>query len=137
MMQVNSLEKYMPHTSDDVDAYMVALEHPLKDSIQQLRLAILSSNPGISETVKWNAPNFRYADLDRVTFRLNPANRLQLIFHRGVQKRSDTADFAFQDPTGLMTWLAPDRAVVNFPDRESVTANQDEVVALVNRWIAT
>jgi len=114
---------------------MDALEHPLKAEIQQLRLAILSSNPGISETVKWNAPNFRYADQDRATFRLQPGNRLQLILHRGAKKRSDSADFTFSDDTGLLTWLAPDRAVITFADREAVAKGQGPVVALVNRWV--
>jgi hypothetical protein len=136
MMHVNNRETHMPNTSAEVDQYMSGLDHPLKDSIQQLRVAVLDSNPGISESVKWNAPNFRYAGQDRVTFRLQPRNKLQLIFHRGVQKRSDTADFTFTDTTGLMTWVAPDRAVVDFPDEAAVVANQDAVVALVNLWVA-
>ena len=125
----------MPNTSVEVDQFMSALDHPLRDGIQQLRLAILTSNPGISESVKWNAPNFRYAGQDRVTFRLNPGNKLQLIFHRGARKRSDTADFAFEDTSGLMTWLSQDRAVVDFPDRASVDATQESIVSLVNRWV--
>jgi len=125
----------MPSTSIEVDQYLAALQHPLKDSVQQLRLAILNSNPGISETIKWNAPNFRFADQDRVTFRLQPGNKLQLIFHRGALKRADTADFSFEDSTGLMTWLAPDRAMIDFPDQASVAATQSAVVELVNRWV--
>lgn len=126
----------MPNTSIEVDELLSAMDHPLNDGIQQLRHAILGSNPAISETVKWNAPNYRYADQDRVTFRLRPGDKLQLIFHRGAQKRSDTADFAFLDTSGLMTWLAPDRAVVSLPDQASVDANLDAVVALVNEWVA-
>ena len=118
-----------------VEQYLTALRHPLKEGVLQLRAAILAADPAISESVKWNAPNFRYAGQDRVTFRLQPRDQLQLIFHRGAKVRADAGDFAFEDPSGLMTWAAPDRAVIDFPDLEAVTARRAQVVALVNRWV--
>ena len=54
---------------------------------------------GSREHVKWNAPSFCYAGVDRVTFRLQPGNRLQLVLHRGAKVRDDAADFRFEDPT--------------------------------------
>jgi hypothetical protein len=107
----------------------------LKEGIVGLRAAILDSNPAISEHIKWNAPSFTYDGIDRVTFRLQPSNRFQLIFHRGAKVRADTADFVFEDNTRGLNWLAPDRAAVDFPNLESVNARKDEVVALVNRWV--
>ena len=92
----------MPRREDDVDGFMAALDHPLKAGVEQLRAAILASNDGITETVKWNAPNFRYDGIDRVTFRLQPGDRLQLVLHRGVAVRDDAADFRFEDPSGLL-----------------------------------
>ncbi|WP_328414874.1 DUF1801 domain-containing protein [Micromonospora sp. NBC_00389] len=125
----------MPSKSGEVDDFMETLNHPLKAGVEELRLAILASNADISEHVKWNAPSFRYNGEDRVTFRLRPADRLQLIFHRGAKVRSDLAEFTFQDPTGLMTWLAPDRGVVTFPDLEAIQSQQAAVVSLVNHWV--
>ncbi|WP_020576320.1 DUF1801 domain-containing protein [Actinopolymorpha alba] len=125
----------MGSRSSDVDRFMAALDHPLKDGVEQLRTAILASNTDISEHVKWNAPSFRYDGEDRVTFRLRPRDQLQLIFHRGAKVRGDGADFAFDDPTGLLTWLAPDRAVVTFPDLDTVRAQEGALVSLVNAWV--
>ncbi|MGV9771462.1 DUF1801 domain-containing protein [Streptosporangium sp. NPDC003464] len=125
----------MQNRSGDVDRFMAALDHPLKAGVEQLRSAILASNSDISEHVKWNAPSFRHDGEDRVTFRLQPGDRLQLVFHRGAKVRADGAEFAFQDPTGLMTWLAPDRAVVTLPDLEAVRSQQVAVVSLVNQWV--
>jgi hypothetical protein len=51
-----------------------------------------------------------------VTFRLQPGNRLQLVLHRGAAVRDDAADFRFEDPSGLLEWAAPDRAVISFRD---------------------
>ena len=36
-----------------------------------------------------------------------------------------------------MTWLAPDRAVIDFPDLQAVTMHQVKVVSLVNRWVSS
>ena len=120
-----------------VDAFMAELQHPLKAGIEQLRSAILASNGEITEHVKWNAPSFCYGGVDRATFRLQPGDRLQLILHRGAKTRNDSADFRFEDRSGLLEWLAPDRAVVTFRDLPDIDARQAIVVNLVNRWVTT
>ncbi|RKN26148.1 DUF1801 domain-containing protein [Micromonospora musae] len=125
----------MPSMSGEVDDFMATLAHPLKSGVEELRSAILASNTEISEHVKWNAPSFRFGGDDRVTFRLRPGDRVQLIFHRGAKVRSDVAEFTFQDPTGLITWLAPDRGVVTFPDLKTMQSQQPAVVSLVNQWV--
>nr|WP_240897436.1 DUF1801 domain-containing protein [Kineococcus vitellinus] len=111
------------------------MQHPLKDGVLRLRAALLGCEADLSEHVKWNAPSFRHRGEDRITFRLHPYEQLQLVFHRGAQVRADTAGFAVEDPGGLLRWLAPDRAVVDFPTLESVAAHEEEVVALARRWV--
>jgi hypothetical protein len=86
--------------------------------------------------VKWNAPSFRYAGVDRVTFRLQPGDRLQLVLHRGAAVRDDAAGFRFEDPSGLLEWVAADRAVISFRDLADVTAKLPAVVDVVRRWVA-
>jgi hypothetical protein len=119
----------------DVEEYLTVLEHPLKEGVLRLRAAILASRLPITEHIKWNAPSFCYDGEDRVTFRLQPRGRLQLIFHRGAKVRADSTAFVFDDPSGLMTWPAPDRAVIDFPDLTAVAAREAEVSALVDRWV--
>jgi hypothetical protein len=114
---------------------MEGLHHPLKNGVERLRAAILDSNDQITEHIKWKAPSFRYADEDRVTFRLYPEDRVQLTFHRGAKVRSDAADFAFDDHTGLLRWVANDRAVVALRDAEDVDAKLSALVEVVNRWV--
>ena len=81
---------------------MSRLDHPLKEGIERLRAAILDSNDAHTEHVKWNAPSFCYAGEDRVTFRLFPRDRVQLVFHRGSKVKDDADTFAFDDDTGLL-----------------------------------
>ena len=124
----------MPNRSREVERFMEGLDHPLKEEIGRLREAILDSNDRITEHIKWKAPSFRYAGEDRVTFRLHPAERAQLVFHRGVKVKGDAAEFAFEDATGLLRWVAQDRAVVALRDAE---ARQGDLVEVVNRWVVS
>ena len=88
-----------------VDSFMSELEHPFKAGIEWLRSAIPRVERGITEHVKWNAPSFRYAGVDRVTFRLRPGDWLQLVLHRGAKVRDDAADFRFEDDSAC--WSGP------------------------------
>jgi hypothetical protein len=124
----------MANRSREVERFMEGLDHPLKEEIGRLREAILASNDGITEHIKWKAPSFCYAGEDRVTFRLHPADRAQLVFHRGAKVKDDAAEFAFEDDTGLLQWVAQDRAIVALRDAE---ARQGELVEVVKRWVVS
>jgi hypothetical protein len=124
----------MPKAPVSVDDLLRALQHPFHDGIEALRAALLASNPAITERVKWNAPSFCDHGDDRATLRFPPKGGLQLILHRGA-KVKDVTGFRFDDPTGRITWAAPDRGVLTFDSREDLLARRDEVVALVNAWM--
>lgn len=94
---------------------------------------ILSGVPGLTERIKWNAPSFGRGNDDRITMRLQPGDRLQLVLHRGAAKRVPDG-FAFEDPTGLIEWAAADRGVI------SIAVGQLETIApalmvLLERWV--
>jgi hypothetical protein len=118
-----------------VDQFMAALVHPHAAAVQSLRAAILAGSQDISESVKWNAPNFRAYGQDRVTLRLQPGDRLELIFHRGAAKRDDAATFVFDDASGLVRWVTPDRGVIVLSGGEDAHSKQSAIVELVKSWI--
>jgi hypothetical protein len=60
--------------------------------VEAVREIILSAHPGITERIKWNAPSFCIDGDDRITFRLQPGDRVQLVFHRGARKRDDATN---------------------------------------------
>ena len=124
----------MAKSADEVGQYMAALEHPLKAEIETVRAAILASDKAITERIKWKAPSFVHGGDDRVTFRLAPKGIFQVIFHRGA-KVKDTAGFTFEDDSGLVEWLAPDRGVVTLKDTKDVKAKKAALVKLVGRWM--
>jgi hypothetical protein len=80
----------------EVQAFLQGLKHSRKAAMEAVRETILSAHPGITEQLKWNAPSFGIDGDDRITFRLQPGDRVQLVFHRGAQKRDDATRFSFQ-----------------------------------------
>ncbi|WP_205346998.1 DUF1801 domain-containing protein [Pseudonocardia broussonetiae] len=117
----------------DVDDYLDALDHPLREAVARLRGAVLGADPGITEHIKWRSPSFCHGGVDRVTFRLRPRH-LDLVLHRGAKVRADAASFVFDDPTGLLRWPGPDRAVLTLEGAE-IDARTPVVVDLVRRWV--
>lgn len=124
----------MPRQTDSVDQFMAGLAHPLKAEIEAVRSIVLGADPAITEHIKWNAPSFCYGGDDRVTLRLNPPSKLQLIVHRGA-KVKDATGFRFEDATGLVKWVAPDRGVVALGAMADIQANREALADLVRRWV--
>lgn len=125
----------MSSPSPEVDAFLTALGHRRAAEVQALRAAVLEGDDDLVEHVKWNAPSYQRDGEDRVTFRLQPRDCVQLVLHRGAKVRADSAQHSFDDPTGLVVWRAPDRGVVTFADAEAVTAHLADVVRLVRAWV--
>ena len=120
----------------DVEPFLAELEHRRKPEIHLLRRAILDAVPELSEHIKWNAPSYGIDGDDRVTFRLQPGDRIELIFHRGARPRADSASFAFDDQTGLLRMVRPDRGVVTLLDSATSQAAIPRIQRLVQAWIA-
>lgn len=58
---------------------------------------------------------------------------MQLIFHRGARKRGDA--FSFEDDSGLLEWVAEDRAVVTLLDLDDVKTKSTALKGLVSHWM--
>jgi hypothetical protein len=119
----------------EVDLYLDTLDHSRKTEILSLRELILSSVPGLVETIKWNAPNYGRGEADRITMRLHPGNRLQLILHRGAKAGADDL-FRFEDPDKLIAWAAPDRGVITIKDAGDLAVKAEAIAEVLRRWVA-
>lgn len=124
----------MAKTKVNVEEFLADLDHPRKAEILQIRSAILAASPGVTEQVKWNAPSFCINGDDRVTFRLQPHDVVNLILHHGAKVRVDADDLRDLDQTGLVRWLSPDRGIVELEDAAEVQAKLPAVVDLTDRW---
>lgn len=118
-----------------VDNHMVSLKgHPFVDEVNAFRKSMLQADEQVTETWKWNAPNFCFEGQDRVTFRLRPNDICHLILHRGAKVLDDN-DFGFTDDTGWIEWKAPDRGVIVFHSPKDLRERSGAVVAMCQRWM--
>ena len=129
----------MHNTSADstkaVNEFMAALDHPAKDAIELLRSVILSSDPSITEGVKWNAPSFKVQEYFATT-NLRIKAGVGLVLHFGAKVREvSTGKNTIQDPDGLLKWVAKDRATVEFKDAKDVKARKPALQAILRQWI--
>lgn len=122
-------------TGATVDTFLERLEHPHLAAIRLLRAAILSADPRIQESVKWNAPSFALGE-HFATFKLRPVETVQIVLHTGAKVRPRTAPITVDDPANLLAWAAPDRAVVTFTGLEAASASQEALIDIVQQWVA-
>ncbi|WP_108396169.1 DUF1801 domain-containing protein [Devosia submarina] len=119
----------------DVDIFLDGLDHTRKSEIVALRQLILDAVPGLTEAIKANAPNYGRGDADRITMRLHPGNRVQIILHRGAKAGADDL-FRFEDPHKLIAWAAPDRGVITIKDSTDLTSKAQAIGEVLRRWVA-
>jgi hypothetical protein len=117
----------------EIDAFLRELNHPLRAEMERVRSIILAANPEITEHIKWKAPSFRFDGEDRVTFNLRAKDGIQLVFHRGAKVKA-AKGFEFKDATGLMEWVAADRALVKFKDMQDVKSKKAALTEVVKKW---
>lgn len=124
-----------PKTHEHVEAYLADLPAEALAVTQGLRALIRASHPGLTETIKWNAPSFSLNGADMLTLGLERNGAVRLVLHRGA-KAKDLAGFRFDDPDGLARWPSIDRGVVVIRDKAALDALAAGLRDLVTRWIA-
>ncbi len=121
-------------TTDAVDAYMAALDHPCKAEVEALRRIITGVDARIAEGVKWNAPSWRLDEYFATTH-LRAKQGIGVILHLGAKTRAPERKPAIDDPDGLLEWLGPDRARVAFADMADLRRRQAAFEAALRQWI--
>lgn len=121
-------------SSAAVDTLMATLEHPHRDAIAALREIVCGADASIAEGVKWNAPSFRTTEYFATTH-LRAKTGIGLILHLGAKVR-DIPSVTVDDPKGLLTWLAKDRAMAGWSGLAELRAQAPALQALIRNWIA-
>jgi len=127
-------------TPEQVDTFMRALQHTLKNVVEELRAIILSAHSAIGEEIKWNAPAFFYTgampEFDPklhkrhiVVFNLFKKDSARLVFLSGAR---------IGDSSGLLTGNYSDgRRLAEFSGMEQVQSRKASLKAAIRKWIAT
>ena len=111
--------------TEKVNAYMKALEHPLKAEIEAVRTIILKASDKIAERVKWNAPSFYYKN-DLVTFNQRTDKHVHLVFHH-------IAVASIQSP--ILEGEYKDRRMTYFKNMDAIKANKKELERIINELV--
>ena len=116
-----------------VDQLLADLDHPLRTDIDELRRVVLSALDEVREEVKWNSPSFCTGE-HFATMRLNGKVPLQLILHLGA-KKAVLPPGAVEDSGGLLQWLGPDRACIDFTAPGDVGKHAEALRAILRQWV--
>jgi hypothetical protein len=117
-----------------VSELISGLDHPFKSEIIEMRNLILGLNALVTEKIKWNAPSFCWNGEDRLTFKLQPKNCFQIVFHRGA-KPSRPEGVTVSDPKGLLKWAAADRAVATISDADHFQEYKQDLLDVALSWM--
>lgn len=111
------------------------LDHPLREEIEKLRLIILESVRDLTENIKWNSPNYSFEGQDRITMRIQHANQIQLIFHRGAKKQDQPEKRLLEVKTKLLIWKENDRAIMSYKNPTEIENQKSELTEIIKKWI--
>jgi hypothetical protein len=118
------------NATEKVDAYMVALDHPLKAEMEAVRAIIMQASATIGEHIKWNAPSFFVmGGLDRggmATFNPRAKDYVHLVFHNAA---------VLDDGSGILEGDYKDRRMVYFRDMVEVEAKRPALERIINLWV--
>lgn len=117
-----------------VEAFLDALTPEVRDAVERLRRLITAAEPRLTETVKWNSPNYVLDGVDRLTVNVDRAGLVRLILHRGteVAEQKGAAPNFEGDPHGLLTWHSDIRASLLVTD----ALDEDAATDVVRAWLA-
>lgn len=119
-----------------VTTFLDELNHPLRSEIELLRQSILGAHAELSESIKWNSPNYIAEGQDRITMRVRPETQIQLIFHCGAKKREVLSKKLIVDDGNLLEWKENDRAVATFKNNLEIENSLVDLKIIVADWIS-
>ena len=120
----------------EVTTFLDQLNHPFRLEIEQLRNYILTANDNLTETIKWNGPNYSFNNEDRITMRVQPQTKqIQLIFHRGAKKQIQPKKRIIENKSKLLMWKENDRAIISFKSLQEIEQAETELSKIINEWL--
>lgn len=121
----------------EVTQFLDDQNHPFRSEIEVLRLLILNTNLELTENIKWNGPNYSFAEQDRITIKIQPPKNIQIIFHCGAKVKEQPKGKLIKNDFGLLIWKENNRAVATFYLMQEIEQNAVQLSSIVKEWIAS
>ena len=109
----------------EVDGWFEAYQNPQKALVLAVRDAVLDAHPGVTETIKWQAPTFVYNG-NIASFYPKSKKTVTLMFHTGA---------SIPDPDGLLEGDGDVSRVARFTDDADFEAKRDALQNVVRAWV--
>lgn len=118
----------------EVSMLVATIQHPMENTITELREFILDMDPELMETIKWNGPNFVFRHEDRITLRVQSPKLIQIILHCGAKKLVlDKPLISHESP--LLEWKSYDRAVITFKTSGDFESCKPDLKKILTKWL--
>lgn len=84
---------------------------------------------------KWDGPNYSLGGEDRITMRIHPPKRVQLVLHRGAKVKEQPQERLLKDECALLEWKSNDRAIMTFENAAQLERHLAVVKDIVAQWL--
>ena len=119
-----------------VNAFLTDLSDERKQQVSLLREIIISTNPQLTEHIKWNSPSYVLNGEDRITFNIHYPDKTMILLHMGATRKEDKKGTPIMnDTTGLIKWNSDIRGTLSFNTTSEIEHHRAEIVQLLNSWL--
>ncbi|MFD4421013.1 DUF1801 domain-containing protein [Agromyces sp. NPDC058484] len=128
----------MPERFATVDEFLTAQQPQRRADVESLRALVHEAEPGLTEIVKWNSPDYTQDGVDRLTINAAGKGPVRLILHFGTERAEDrdAAPSFSGDPGGLLTWHSNIRASLALPAAAELDGERDAIISVIRAWLA-
>jgi hypothetical protein len=120
-----------------VSKWLLELHHPMLREISMLRSLLFDAEAKLYENIKWNGPNYVFQDLDRISMKIHPAGKIQLIFHCGSSSRLSVEGPVLQIKSRLIQWKGNNRAILSIHSLGEIKKNETFIKDFVIAWLTS
>ena len=120
-----------------VPEFLDDLEPPKRLQVEILRDVILNLGFELSESIKWNAPNYKYKEVDRISFNLmNKEGKVKVVIHMGATKKEDKKrPPVLKDDSGIINWNSDIRGTTSFDIDENIDNKREKFITILTHWL--
>lgn len=120
-----------------IDEFLSDQPAEMLEQVEKIRQIIKDSEPGLAENIKWNAPNYNFDGIDRMTLNLmNKDHKLKLILHMGSSKKENkNAEPVLKEGSGIIDWSSDIRGYITFNDFADIQLKQGAIEQIIKNWL--
>ena len=126
---------YSDNLNNEVTKFLDNFNPLLRVEIDYLRNIIMCTDISLSESIKWNGPNYSINGEDRITIRINSPKQIQIIFHRGAKVQEQPQEKIINDKYKFLIWKENDRAIASFKNLDEIQENSMLIQEITVKWI--